>query len=93
MSGGQRKEMKMSNHSQDPAMSKEFIESMGLGPTGQYPQGSIHSTDEGEIRMAIALKDNKVIIHFGTPTAWVGMDKEQAIQLCKTIIEKAGEIL
>jgi len=83
----------MSNHSQSPEMSKEFIESMGLGATKQFPQGKIHSTDEGEIRMAIATKDDKVIIHFGTPTAWIGMGKEQAIQLAKTIIEKAEEII
>lgn len=83
----------MSNHSTSPEMSKEFIESMGLGPTGQYPQGKIHSTDEGEIKMAIAIKDNKVIIHFGTPTSWIGMDKQQAIQLAATIIDKAKEII
>lgn len=83
----------MSNHSQSPEMSRELIESMGLGPTREYPQGKIHSTDEGEIKMAIGTKENKVVIHFGTPTAWIGMDKEQAIQFGKTIIEKAEEIL
>ena len=74
-------------------MSKEFIESMGLGATRKFPEGKIHSTDEGEIRMAIARQNDKVVIHFGTPTAWIGMGKEQAIQLGKTIIEKAEEII
>lgn len=83
----------MSNHSSDSIMNEEMIREMGLGATNNFPQGKLHPTDEGEIKMAISTKDNKVIIVFGKPTAWIGMDKEQAIQLGKTIIKKAEEML
>jgi hypothetical protein len=82
----------MSNHSESPEMSKEFIESMGLGKTNQFPRGQIHATDEGEIKLAVGTKEDKVIIHFGTPVAWLGMYKEQAMELGKSIIEKAESL-
>lgn len=82
----------MSNHSESPEMSKEFIEALGLGKTNQFPRGKIHPTDEGEIKFAVGTQDDKVIIHFGTPTAWLGMYREQAIELGKIIIEKAESL-
>jgi hypothetical protein len=82
----------MSNHSSDPQMMEEISKFMGLGETGKFPQGKLHPTDEGELKMAITTQDNRVLIAFGKPTAWVGMDKQQAILFANTIIEKASHL-
>jgi len=79
----------MSNHSQNPEMIKAMSEAMGLGATGEFPEGKLNPTDEGEIRMAIASEGDKVIIAFGKPTSWIGMGKQQALELAKSIIERA----
>lgn len=79
--------------SSEPNFMDLLIKEKKLGATGEFPQGKIHETDEGEIRMAIAVEDKKVIIAFGKSTSWVGMDKYQAIHLGECLIEKAKEIL
>lgn len=48
--------------------------------------------DEGEIQIAIAAIDGAVIINFGTPISWFGLEKEQAIEIANTIIEKANTL-
>lgn len=82
----------MSKHSESPEMIKELIKSMGLGKTHQFPRGQIHNTDEGEIKLAIGTKEDKVIIYFGTPVSWLGMYKEQALEFGKSILEKAESL-
>lgn len=54
-----------------------------IGPTGEFPKGKIHPTDEGELAMAIAAIEGKIVIRFGTPTAWIGMDKAQALEMAQ----------
>jgi hypothetical protein len=60
-----------------------------LGATGRTPDGSVHETDEGEIRFGIAHDPNKrlVILNFGKPVTWVGMPPEQARDLGNSLIE------
>lgn len=63
-----------------------------LGATGKFPQGKLTPSDEGELKFTIGIKDNKVIINFGTPVAWFGLDKNAAVELGQTIIDKAKEL-
>ena len=65
-----------------------------LGATGNFPAGKIDKTDEGEIRFAIAADPTtrKVIINFGKPVAWMGMEKDQAIAIGETLIARAKEL-
>lgn len=60
-----------------------------LGPTGKYPQGKLTPKDEGEIRIAVGSKDGKVVMDFGKPTAWIGMDPEQADAIADSLREHA----
>ena len=60
-----------------------------LGATGTYPQGKLTEDDEGAVRMAIGIVDNKVMIDFGTMLQWVAMSREEAIEFAGMIIEKA----
>lgn len=70
------------------------IEQSQFGATGKFPQGRLNDADEGELAMGIAAdKENgKVIIHFGTPTMWVGFDPQQARELAESLQAKADEI-
>ena len=49
-----------------------------LGPTKRFPNGKIHHSDEGEIRMAIGHYEGNVVIDFGKPTTWIGLPPQQA---------------
>lgn len=62
----------------------------GFGATGQYPMGKLDKTDEGEIQFGVTSHRGKVIINFGKPVAWLGMDGAQAIALAKVLIEHAA---
>lgn len=65
-----------------------------FGPTGRFPQGRYTKHDEGEIAFGVAAdkKAGKVVIDFGQPTAWIGMDADQADALAESLRSKAAEI-
>lgn len=69
-----------------------FHDRPSLGPTGAFPQGRLNPEDEGEIRMGVTVHDGKVVMDFGKPTAWIGMDPRQARELGETLIRRAGEV-
>jgi hypothetical protein len=62
---------------------------MRLGKTDNFPRGKFNKDDEGEIKIAVGVKDKTVIIDFGTPVAWLGMDANQALALAESIRQKA----
>lgn len=85
-----------STHEDDSILRAVFgkqLPAAALGATGEFPQGKLADDDEGEIRFAVAADKNagKVIIDFGSPVTWVGMDPEQASQLGDTLRKKADE--
>ena len=63
-----------------------------LGPTGDFPQGKLNETDEGALNIAIGQEDGVVRIHFGTPTAWVGLPPDQALAFASIIVKHAMEL-
>jgi hypothetical protein len=64
-----------------------------LGGTGDFPRGKLNADDEGGLLMGIAVKDKTVVINFGKPVAWLGLDKMTAIKLGNAIIKHARSIL
>lgn len=52
---------------------------MGRAQT-EFSEGRLHKQDEGELAFAVAAdpENNVVLIHFGKPVAWVGMNRKQA---------------
>jgi len=86
----------MAHHFSDPNLAPDILAEPRpqLGATGRYPQGKLNEHDEGEIAFAIAAdpKNKKVLIDFGKPVAFIGMDKSQAIQLGQMLIAKAAQI-
>lgn len=89
----------MGHHYSDPdlipeAYRKELEQKLGLGATGRFPDGKLNEHDEGEIAFAVAADPihKKILIDFGKPVAFLGMNPEQAIQLGQMLIDKAVEI-
>ena len=64
-----------------------------LGKTGKYPSGKLTNEDEGELKLGIVNYKNKVVIEFGKPTHWIGLDKNEAINFANAIINNAKEII
>lgn len=90
----------MSHHGSDPfggaperkETFKKLLDSTAFrGALGDFPEGQISKSDEGAIQFAIGVKDGKVILDFGTPTAWVGMNPQQAADLASTLLKRARE--
>jgi hypothetical protein len=57
-----------------------------------YPRGKLNASDEGALAIAVYEKDKTVVIDFGKDIKWIGMDKDTALNLAQTIIDKANKI-
>ena len=42
-------------------------------PMSNYPRGKLKADDEGQLKIAMVVKGNTLIIDFGKPVAWVGL--------------------
>lgn len=81
-----------SQHAEPSDTMKKIIAEMeavqreqGFGATGQFPEGKIDASDEGEIKIGVAKIDGKVILNFGSPVKWVGFTPQQARQLAESL--------
>jgi len=65
---------------------------MGLGPTNEFPHGMARPDDKGALRFAISDADSQGNIHidFGTPIEWLAFPREQAVELARMLLRKAG---
>jgi hypothetical protein len=63
-----------------------------LGASGQFPRGQLNADDEGELTLGVAFdeKNGIVVINFGKPVAWMGLEPAQAIEMAKTILKQSG---
>lgn len=58
----------------------------------KYPRGKLNDSDEVELLLEVYERDKTIIFDFGKAVTWIGMDKEMAILLAKTIIYHAEKI-
>ncbi len=70
----------------------QAAEELGLGATNAFPQGRLNDDDEGELQLAVARDKDKVILNFGKPIAWIGLDAESAHQIADLLKRHADEI-
>lgn len=85
----------MAHHSSELSdISKQLRETLGIGPTGQFPRGKIEEQDEGELQYAVAADpaSGVVRIEFGKPVAWLALTPEQAEGLMESIQAKVWEL-
>jgi hypothetical protein len=72
---------------------RDLLSTTGFrGALGEFPEGQLSKTDEGSIQFAIGQKDGKVVLDFGTPVHWVGMNPQQAADLASSLMKKAREV-
>ena len=62
-----------------------------VGPTRDFPQGKLNDHDEGGLNVAIGIDSGQVVLAFGSPVAWFGMDYEQAERLGISLLAKSAE--
>lgn len=64
------------------------------GPTGRFPAGKINPDDAGELRIVIAISEEKqvIVINFGRPTAWLALEPAEAIELADDLLNKANKL-
>jgi len=63
-----------------------------LGPTGDYPLGKHNEEDQGGINVGIAIDKDKLIVHFGNPTAWIGFGKEDGQIFINMLQKRINEL-
>ena len=74
-----------------PDFMRDAALEMRLGATGNYPEGKLNETDEGEIQVGITAdpEHQKVLINFGKPIVWFGLTPSQAIDFSNSLQDKA----
>lgn len=62
-----------------------------LGPTGQFPDGTLGPDDEGELQFALGHDKQRgnVVIQFNTPVSWLAFSPDEARQLAASLINHA----
>lgn len=63
-----------------------------FGKLGTHSRGKLNADDEGDLQIGIAHTDSAVIIKFGTPTAWIGLEPDLAEKLAASILDHAKQI-
>lgn len=58
----------------------------------EFPRGKLNADDEGALQIGITVKDKTLIIDFGKPVAWVGLDRATARSLHETLGRRIEEI-
>lgn len=66
-----------------------------MNESNKYPRGKLNEHDEGQTSMAIAADNKKgvVIVQFFKPIAWLGLPKQQALELSELLKSKANELI
>lgn len=78
----------MSHHSSEP--NKGLSEAM-RGLFGEFPDGKLNPDDAGGIAMAVGVENNRVVLRFPKPVAWVGMTGDEAFELSQILLQRARE--
>ena len=85
-----------SNHGADggpfpKAILEQLRKEPSFGATGKYPEGKLSQDDEGELQFGITNANGQVIINFGKPVAWLGMQPQQALAIADALTRHATE--
>tara|TARA_R110000824_G_scaffold401032_2_gene610451 strand:+ start:21511 stop:21909 length:399 start_codon:yes stop_codon:yes gene_type:complete len=60
-----------------------------VGAVGTHTQGKLTKEDEGDVQFRVGSENGKVVLDFGTPVHWVGMDAQQAADLASSLMKWA----
>lgn len=76
----------MSHHSSEP--NKELNDAMRK-LFGEFPAGKLNADDAGAVAMAVGVENNRVVLRFPKPIAWVGMTGDEAFELAQCLLRHA----
>ena len=65
--------------------------SQNIGALHDHPEGRLTDKDDGALQYAVAQTGGKVIVNFGTPVSWIGMNPEDAEAMANVLMAKARE--
>jgi hypothetical protein len=60
-----------------------------IGPTGDFPEGKLDSTDEGALDIAVSRYKDTVRIDFGKSVTWIAMGPALAKEVAHSIMRQA----
>ena len=63
-----------------------------FGATGEFPEGRLNTSDEGELVMGVAHDSAHVVVSFGKPIAWLGMSPKDARGLAGLLLTHAEAV-
>lgn len=64
------------------------------GPMGTFSDGKISPDDKGDIAIGVkTTEDGTIILHFGTPTLWIGFTPEKALEFASKLHFYAEEVI
>jgi len=90
-----RKLMSEAREMKDPELTKRkitraLLDTTGfIGATGLHPEGKLTPQDEGGVQFNVGSENGKVVLDFGSPVHWVGMDAQQAADLASSLMKWA----
>lgn len=60
-----------------------------LGPTGRYPAGrSDRPNDDGELRAALQIEGDRIVLDFGRTLSWLSMTPAQARTIARELLRR-----
>lgn len=71
---------------------EEVSKKMDLGATGEYPHGTTGPHDQGELKCAVYIQKNRLMVNFGKQLSWLAMTKQEAIAFGSGLVKKAKEM-
>jgi hypothetical protein len=64
------------------------------GPTGNFPHGKLREDDEGEIKIAVTVSDNNLVIDFGPKgVTWIALDRRTAEAFIAGLTKRLEELV
>ena len=88
--------MSTAHHSgpEDEQATKRFVDQVMGRAQEHFSEGRLNKQDQGDLSFAIATdkKNSVVLVHFGKPVDWIGLPKQQALQLANLLINHAAEL-
>lgn len=71
---------------------EEVAKEAKLGATGEYPHGTTGPEDQGELKAAVYIRNNRMFINFGKSLSWLALTKQEALAFGNGLVQKAKEL-
>jgi hypothetical protein len=71
---------------------EEVAREKSLGATGEYPHGTTGPEDQGELKAAVYIKNNRLFINFGKQLSWLALTKQESLAFGNGLVKKAKEM-